>query len=85
MFYRWDVVSQYLSQHGPNKTTRPSKEVLSKAKELQNNESSQQMRESVNKSATASLAADYKGAAATATVEASQRLESKYCRQQTSH
>jgi len=32
---RWEVVAQYLSQHGPNKVTRPAKDVLNKAKELQ--------------------------------------------------
>ena len=67
------MVAQYLSQHGPNKVTRPSKEVLGKAKDLQNNDSSQLMREAANKTAVASLAGDN----TTVTAPASERLESK--------
>ena len=72
---RWDVVAQYLSQHGPNKTTRPSKEVLSKAKELQNTDSAQ-LKEAANKAAVSSMAAEAIKPANNE-AEASKRLESE--------
>ncbi|KAF2362018.1 SANT/Myb domain [Trinorchestia longiramus] len=45
---RWDVVAKYLCQHGPNKDPRSSKEVLQKAKELQNSDASA-LKEAANK------------------------------------
>jgi len=48
---RWEVVATYLSQHGPNTTTRPAKEVLNKAKELQGSEAAAKMREAAKDSA----------------------------------
>jgi len=47
---RWEVVATYLSQHGPNTSTRPAKEVLNKAKELQGSEAAQRMREAAKDS-----------------------------------
>jgi len=38
---RWEVVANYLSQHGPNKVTRPAKDVLNKAKQLQHADAQQ--------------------------------------------
>lgn len=74
---RWDVVSQYLSQHGSNKVTRPSKEVLGKAKELQNSDTSALLKEAANKNAVAQLTAatDPKGGAAIPAMQASERME----------
>jgi len=47
---RWEVVATYLSQHGPNTSTRPAKEVLNKAKELQGSEAAAKMREAAKDS-----------------------------------
>lgn len=76
--FRWDVVSQYLSQHGPNKVTRPSKEVLNKAKELQNCDTSALLKEAANKNAVAQLTAEgLKAGAGIPVMEASERMESE--------
>uniref|UniRef100_A0A2P2HZQ3 DnaJ homolog subfamily C member 2-like n=1 Tax=Hirondellea gigas TaxID=1518452 RepID=A0A2P2HZQ3_9CRUS len=79
---RWDVVAQYLSQHGPNKTTRNSKEVLSKAKEMQNSDTCQFLKDAANKNSVSQIVGVDKkmeklellgGSSVTAT--ASERLE----------
>lgn len=52
---RWDVVAQYLSQHGPNNEPRPAKEVLNKAKELQNTSNPSKLKDAANKSSLSQI------------------------------
>lgn len=70
---RWEVVAQYLNQHSNSSSQRVAKEVLSKAKELQNSE--QQMKEAAKR---LTLQAREKTQANSAEMNPSVRLESKF-------
>ena len=70
---RWEVVAEYLNQHSSNCNSRGAKDVLNKAKELQN--SGEHMKEAAKKNAYSAVE---KTSSMIADSTASQRLESEF-------
>ncbi|KAL1129637.1 hypothetical protein AAG570_012582, partial [Ranatra chinensis] len=74
---RWEVVANFINQHSKNSIDRTAKEVLSKAKELQNNDDySHQLKKAANQKAYQVFEKEKKAHTVVEEVETSQRFES---------